>query len=106
MTDQFAAHIMRVYNPRWRCLADYIGFAIAHRVCVRPMMRVITGIALALSLASNGSANEPGLPPINNKTLAGSWQGVSPYNPFVYRLEIAADEPSYLVWTWDSHPMR
>lgn len=78
---------------------------LADLVFVRPMMRIIVVAAVVLSLASDGRANEPGLPRINSKTLAGSWQGVSPYNPFVYRLEIAADEPSYLVWMWDSHPM-
>jgi hypothetical protein len=83
----------------------YVGFAIADLVFVRPMMRVVAVAALVLLLASNGRATELGLPPINSKTLAGSWQGVSPYNPFVYRLEIAANEPSYLVWMWDSHPM-
>jgi hypothetical protein len=61
--------------------------------------------ALLLSLALTVEANEPGPPPITRKTLVGSWQAVSPDNPFVLRLEIAADGASYLVWMWDSHPI-
>jgi len=69
------------------------------------MRRVLVILALAILLASSLAANEPGPPGLTRETLVGTWEAVSPDNPFVLRLEIASRGPSYLVWTWDDHPI-
>ena len=69
------------------------------------MRRVLLIAAVGILLGSKLAANEPGPPALTKETLIGTWEGVSPHNPFVYRLEVAASSPSYLVWTWDSHPI-
>jgi hypothetical protein len=69
------------------------------------MTRVLVIVAVGILLGSKLAANEPGLPGLTKETLIGTWEGVSPHNPFVFRLEITASGPSYLVWTWDGHPI-
>jgi hypothetical protein len=69
------------------------------------MKRVLVIACLAVSLASHIAANEAGPPSITKKTLVGSWEAVSPYNPCIYRLEIAERGPSYLVYILSRHPI-
>lgn len=70
------------------------------------MQRILTTIAaISVAVASKLAANEPGPPALTKETLIGTWEAVSPDNPFVLRLELAARGPSYLVWTWDDHPI-
>jgi hypothetical protein len=69
------------------------------------MKRALAIVAFCVVFASQVAADEPGLPRLTKDTLIGTWEAVSPYNPFVFRLEIAAHSPSYLVWMWDSHPI-
>ncbi|MEY2575351.1 MAG: hypothetical protein QOF80_838 [Verrucomicrobiota bacterium] len=70
------------------------------------MRRILTTIAaISIALGAKLPANEPGPPDLTKETLIGTWEAVSPDNPFVLRLELAARGPSYLVWTWDGHPI-
>jgi hypothetical protein len=69
------------------------------------MKRVLAIVVLGFVFGSTLMANEPGPPALTKETLIGTWEAVSPDNPFVLRLELAARGPSYLVWTWDSHPI-